>query len=237
MFKSETVQKAREKMHSVYAEINAAPESEKPQKAVISRGNRKIGRVLNVSIAPLLSCLAACPCMLYCYDIKAVIQYINVLFARVKNFWLAVNRPAVYFGTIENALAHRKTRKYFRWHVGGDIINAAYFAEMVEIAKRHTDFIFWTYTKKYGIVNAYCEKHGGRAAIPENPKIMFSEWDGMPVVNPFVFPLFSCKLKAGNKNHPDFYFYGLYKCPGNCDVCIENGRGCVAGESAYADEH
>lgn len=237
MFKEETVKKARERMLSVYAEINSKPETEKPQKAIISRGNRKIGRVLNVSISPLLSCLAGCPCMLYCYDIKAVVQYVNVLFARVKNLWLAINRPEIYFGTIEKAIQNRRTRKYFRWHVGGDILSPAYFGEMVAIAERHPDFIFWTYTKKYNIVNGFCDTHGGRGSIPENLKIMFSEWDGMPVVNPYDFPVFSCKLKAGNQNHPEEYFNGLYKCPGNCDICIENGRGCIAGESTFADEH
>ena len=164
-------------------------------------------------------------------------QYTGVRFARVKNLWLAVNAPAQYFGQIRLALANRRKNKFFRWHVGGDIISPSYFAEMVKIAREFPDFTFWTYTKKYHIVNNYVVENGGRECIPDNLKIMFSEWDGMPLLNPFNFPVFSCRLKAGNKNHTPEYFDTLHKCPGNCDICKATGRGCIAGESTFADEH
>lgn len=237
MFKEETVAKVESEMKRLYSEFTARAELGGLWFPSISKGNRKIGRVMNVSIAPLLSCRSDCPCRVFCYDIKACLQYTGVRLARVKNLWLAVNRPDVYFGKIRESLSRRKSHKFFRWHVGGDIISPAYFAEMVQIAREYPDFVFWTYTKKYFIVNNFCDKNGGRTAIPENLKIMFSEWDGMPVVNPYGFPEFSCKLKAGNKNHPESYFATLYKCPGNCDICKELGRGCLAGETTFADEH
>ena len=91
----------------------------------------------------------------------------------------------------------------------------------------------------YHIVNMYVVNHGGNraAAIPGNLHILFSEWDGMPLVNPFDFPIFTCRLKGGNKNHDDDFFKTMHKCPGNCDICKAAGRGCPAGESSYADEH
>lgn len=126
-----------------------------------------------------------------------------------------------------------------RWHVSGDIPDYDYLERMIKIAIDHPDFLFWTYTKNYFVVNEYVKNHSGDRfkAIPENLVIMFSEWDGMPLINPYNFPIFTCKLKEGNKNHKPEYFDGLYKCPGNCDICKGIKRGCIAGENTYADEH
>ena len=52
----------------------------------VSAGNSKIGRIKNISIAPILSCAGVCKyCMEHCYDIKAVLQYTNVAKARARN--------------------------------------------------------------------------------------------------------------------------------------------------------
>ena len=203
----------------------------------ISKGNRKIGRVMNVSLMPVITCANCIECKFYCYDIKACIQYTNtVLPARMRNTVLARDNMKEYFHQIDEACTRRKKNKFFRWHVAGDILNTEYFENMVEIARKHPDFIFWTYTKNYKVVNEYCEKYG-RSAIPFNLSIMFSEWDGMPLINPFNFPVFACKMKNGNKNRTEESFKGMHKCPGNCDICKENHRGCPYGESTYADEH
>lgn len=202
----------------------------------ISKGNKKIGRVHNVSIAPIITCGNCSHCSGFCYDVKANIQYKNVLNARARNTIIAMEHMDAYFTGIRYYISRRRAHKYFRWHVGGEIPNMAYFEQMVETAKMFPGWHFWTYTKMHGIVNLYCQKHG-RDAIPENFVIMFSEWDGMPLVNPYNFPIFTCKMKDGNKNHPVEFFNTLYKCPGNCDICKKAKRGCMAGESTYADEH
>ena len=108
---------------------------------------------------------------------------------------------------------------------------------MIRIAKNHSDFVFWTYTKNYNLVNEYCKEYS-KESIPANFHIMFSEWDGLTLNNPFNFPIFTCKMKDGNKNHPDkSYFDNMFKCPGNCDICKEYKLGCIAGINTYADEH
>lgn len=205
----------------------------------VSTGNRKIGRVMNVSTAPILGCGNCSKCMYFCYDIKAVNQYPNVIYARIKNLMIAQRDRAKYFGEIENKINRRRKNKYFRWHVAGDILDYEYFVKMVAIAKRHPDFVFWTYTKMYSIVNEYVVKNGGskQAAIPENLHIMFSEWDGMPLNNPYSFPIFTVKFKAGNINHEPEFFNSLYKCPGNCDLCKAAKKGCIGGQDTYCDEH
>lgn len=235
MFKKETLQKvsrqAKTMLHEKQGRIDHLHVS-------FSNGNSKIGRVLNVSVMPLLTCGNCGQCGPYCYDIKACVQYKNVLNARVNNTAMVFWARDRYFEEIDIKMFRRKKNKFMRWHVGGEIPDYDYFCRMVEIAKHHPDFIIWTYTKMYHFVNRYCKEHGGsKECIPAHFHIMFSEWDGTKMDNPYNFPMFTCKLKDGNKNHSPEYFTGLYKCPGNCDVCKAAGRGCLASETTYADEH
>ena len=209
-------------------------------KLCISSGNRKIGRVMNVSLPPIVTCSNCKECKFFCYDVKACLQYPDtVIDARIRNYMVFKKDINTYFQRIDDAMNRRRKNKFFRWHVAGDIINYDYFSRMVENAKNHPDFIIWTYTKNYNVVNKYVADHGGNRfiAIPHNFTIMFSEWDGMPLNNPYNFPVFSVKMKNGNKNHGADYFNNLYKCPGNCDVCKAARRGCPYGETVYADEH
>lgn len=238
MFKNETLKKYQDNMRKKIAELTAiARKNPDTLKTHFSNGNSKIGKVLNVSTAPVFTCHNCDGCRGFCYDIKACLQYTNtVLPARAENTVLAIHYRDKFFDEIEKKLKRRRAHKFFRWHVGGEIIDFDYFCRMVEVAKKFPDFYFWTYTKMYTIVNMYVEKYG-RDAIPKNFTIMFSEWDGMPIYNPYNFPVFSCKLKAGNKNHTPDYFNNLWKCPGNCDICKKAGRGCMAAENTYADEH
>ena len=194
-------------------------------KLCISKGNSKIGRALNVSLPPILSCGNCKECKHFCYDIRACLQYSNtVVQARARNFALLLKDRDRYFQQINDACSRRRANKMFRWHVSGDIIDLDYFVRMVEIARKHPDFIFWTYTKMYSIVNEYCDVYG-RDSIPENLSVMFSEWRGMPIVNPYNFGEFRA-LYAEESIPAETYY-----CPGNCDICKASRRGCIANEN------
>lgn len=197
----------------------------------VSVGNMKIGRSLNVSLAPILTCANCSGCKGYCYDVKANLQYPNVVDARARNTALLLEDRDAYFRRIDEAISRRRAHKFFRWHVAGDIVDVDYLARMVDIARAHPDFVFWTYTKNYSAVNEYCERRGGRVAIPGNLSIMFSEWRGMPMDNPYGFPEFSVVFKDDPVKPVGHY------CPGNCDICKAQHRGCIAGETTYCNEH
>ena len=200
-------------------------------KVCLSDGNRKIGKVMNVSTAPVFCCGNCAECRHLCYDIKACFQYENVRDARARNTVLARQNPEEYFRQIDEAISRRRTNKYFRWHVAGDILNYAYFENMVRIAEKHPDFLFWTYTKMYWIVNQYIDNHG---PLPSNLHVMFSEWRGMPMDNPHGMPEFRVVFHDDAvKPDPKTCHY----CPGNCDICKALHRGCVAGETTYCNEH
>ncbi len=194
-------------------------------KLCISKGNRKIGRAMNVSLPPILSCGNCKECQHFCYDIRACLQYPNtVIDARIRNWTILNKNRDKYFSLIDEACTRRRNNKMFRWHVSGEIVDIDYFCRMVEIARKHPDFTFWTYTKMYAIVNEYCDKYG-RESIPANFSVMFSEWRGVPMVNPYGFGEFRALYEGESIPKDAFY------CPSNCDICKANGRGCIVNEN------
>lgn len=205
-------------------------------KMAISTGNRKIGRVMNVSLPPIMTCANCKECKYLCYDVKACLQYPNtVIDARIRNLSILMKDRDEYFNRIDAAMSRRRKNKFFRWHVAGDIIDVDYFDRMVENAKKHSDFIIWTYTKNYAVVNEWIRQHGGnKNALPYNFTVMFSEWRGIEMVNPYKLPEFRVVFKSDAvKPDPKKVHY----CPGNCDICKALHRGCVAGETTYCNEH
>ena len=120
----------------------------------LSKGNRKIGLVMNVSLPPILTCHHCKECKHICYDIKACLQYPEtVIDARIRNYTIMTKDRNEYFNRIGSAMNKRRKNKFFRWHVAGDIVDYNYFDRMVKNAKEHPDFTIWTYTKEYEIVN------------------------------------------------------------------------------------
>lgn len=195
----------------------------------LSNGNRKIGKVMNVSLMPVMTCGNCKECKYYCYDIKACAQYPGtVIDARMRNTVILQKNRDEYFKRIDDAISRRRKNKYFRWHVSGDIVDIDYFSRMVEIARKHDDFTFWTYTKMYDIVNRWIDENG---ALPGNLSVMFSEWRGVPMNNPHGMPEFRVVFKDDAVKPVGHY------CPGNCDICKNLHRGCPVGETTYCNEH
>lgn len=231
MYTNESIRKALAIANATGRELDKLPASD--IEMCISDGNSKIGRVMNVSLMPVMTCGNCKECKYLCYDIKACLQYPGtVINARMRNTVLLRKDRAEYFRRIDAALSRRRKNKYFRWHVAGDIVDVDYFSNMVRLARKHPDFIFWTYTKMYSVVNEWCWRHGATSdAVPANLHVMFSEWRGMPMHNPYGFPEFRVVFKSDAVKPTGFY------CPGNCDVCKAAGRGCLAGETTYCNEH
>ena len=231
MFSVESIKKVSKEMQETRKVYEEKPVEE--IKLCISTGNRKIGKTLNVSLPPIMTCANCKECMFYCYDIKACLQYPNtVIDARIRNLVILMKDRDEYFNRIEKRIIRRKTHKAFRWHVAGDIVDVDYFDRMVGIAKRHPDFVFWTYTKNYAAVNAWIAENGGKKdAIPESLSVMFSEWRGLKMDNPYELPEFRVIFEG--EAEPE----NAWICPGNCDECLASGRGCPNHETGYVHEH
>lgn len=238
MYKLETIKNLLNSFNLITKEYEAKLENNETVTACISCGNRKIGRVMNFSLAPIITCGHRCAvCMHECYDIKACIQYKAVMNARIRNTVLARKAREDMMNFIIAKCARRKKNKYFRWHVSGDIIDIDYFDWMVKIARMFPEFRFWTYTKQYEIVNEYVKNHGGDrfTALPDNLVVMFSRWDGIEMINPYNFPEFYAVhedlIDKVLSESEDVY------CCGNCEKCIEKQTGCVFGKSCFIKIH
>ena len=236
MFKAETIKKIRKQLQDAHDYFTELLKKGVFLKVSITKGNKKIGKTHNVSLAPMLTCGDACRvCCGVCYDGKACLQYTNVRNARAKNTAIMEHDLNDYFNQIDNYISRIRKNKYFRFHVGGDIPNDAYFEKMIGLARKYPDWIFWTYTKQYHIVNKYCRNHGNtKNCIPSNLSIMFSAWDGLPMHNPFGFAefIFIKKENATPEN-----ISGKNLCNGNCQYCIENKCNCVVNKTTHVIEH
>lgn len=186
----------------------------------ISDGNDKMGHIRSVSILPVLTCPARCreTCAKDCYAVGMCFDGVKGASMRrsyARNTALWMLRPDLYFAAIDYA---GKINRFFRWHVSGDIPNAAYFAEMVIIAVNNPGCKFLAFTKQWEIVNAWIDENG---ALPSNLQIIFSGWfDEMPI-NPYNLPVAVPVMAADADKYPDRAL-----CGGNCETCACRGCGC-----------
>lgn len=181
----------------------------------ISTGNRKMGAVPSVSLLPFLTCPARCKdtCGGDCYAAKIANLYPAVLKSYARNTALAMYNPVAYWNGIDKAV---KGARFFRFHVSGDIINGAYFENMVKVAANNPHCNILAFTKRYEIVNTWIRKNG---ALPENLKILFSAWDNLDPINPYNLPE---SIAFGNEGPAEDWKI----CGGNCFECGCRGVGC-----------
>ena len=231
MYTNETLKKYHDKLENAIAFYARFPVES--LEICISGGNMKVGNVPNVSLPPVKTCGNNCKlCIHKCYDIKACMQYENVMNARSRNYSILMRNYDLYWKQLREKLSRMKT-KYFRFHVGGDIISELYFSDMVKTARMFPHIRFWTYTKQLEYVNAFIEKNGGTLAkaVPDNLSVMASVWAGNPIDNPYGLPVFYVYM------HGQSAPVGMWHCPSDCKYCIEHGRGCPFGESSCIEEH
>lgn len=197
-------------------------------KISISTGNSKMGAIPSVSLPPIITCPHGAPCAKKCYAAKLCRIYPSVKKAYQNNLDILNNNEMEYWQQVMKAA---KMTKYFRYHVSGDIPDEHYFNWMLSIADTVKETQFLAFTKKYDMVNnaIACGIH-----IPENLHIIFSEWDGITIPNPYNLPTAAVIFKGtAPKEH--------YKiCGGNCAECACQGVGCWGlkkGETIAFYEH
>ncbi len=175
----------------------------------ISDRNSKLGKVPNVSLAPIETCDKNLPCYKSCYAMKSYRLYPSTKNAWNNNTELARTDLDTFFGDIHKYIDKKKKPvPFFRWHVGGDILNEEYFLGMVQLAIDNPQTIFLAFTKKYHIVNEYS------GTIPANFTIVFSAWPGLDMDNPDNYPI--AWMQDGTETRvPD----KTLECPGNCETC------------------
>ena len=186
----------------------------------LSKGNTKLGAIVNVSLPPVVTCHNCSNCKLYCYAVRSYHRAENVSNAWNDNYLYFLNDQAGYFRDISKAL---KRKRFFRWHVSGDIVNHDYLIGMIQVAKDNPKCQFLAFTKAYQIVNQAIDNG---AIIPANLHLLFSAAPGNEMPNPHRLPECHINFEDPSKNT---YCGGAeyeYHCTGNCTECAVNCCGC-----------
>ena len=195
----------------------------------ISAGNRKMGAIPSVSLPPIITCPNCKECAKKCYAAKMCRIYPSVKKAYDNNLDILRRNPVAFWTQVKAAAS---MTRYFRFHVSGDIINRAYFENiMVATAQALPATRFLAFTKNYKAVNDYLNDGN---EIPENLKIIFSEWGDMEINNPHKLPTAAVIFK-GQQPRPEWKI-----CGGNCAECACQGVGCweiKSGETIAFYEH
>lgn len=198
------------------------------KKISISNGNSKMGAIPSVSLPACVTCNPSAPCFKKCYAAKLERIYSSVKNAYARNLDILNANPVAYWQQVKAAAV---VTRFFRYHVSGDIPNAAYFAEMVKTAEEIPTTKFLAFTKQYKTVNGFIN---GGGVIPENLKIIFSSWGAWKCENPHNLPTSEVIFK-GCEPSEDWKI-----CGGNCTECACRGVGCWEvknGETIAFYEH
>ena len=186
----------------------------------ISSGNSKLGAIMNISLPPVVTCHNCSTCKHYCYAVRSYNRLPDTAAAWNENYLLFLTDPSVYFATISHAV---KTQRFFRWHVSGDIVNAAYLQGMIRVAKENPKCEFLAFTKAYQIVN---QAIATGSVIPSNLHILFSAAPGVDMPNPYRLPECHINFADPSKNTYCGGAEYVHNCGGNCTECAINGCGC-----------
>lgn len=199
----------------------------------ISFNNTKLGTFIpSVSVSPCMSCRKDAPCKKECYAQRGNFTFPNVVKSMSENYTFYRNYPREYFNDILRQIKSNMIEyRYFRWHVGGDIVDSNYLIGMVWIARQLPRTRFLCFTKKFQLVNDWlCLNE-----LPKNLRIIFSAWDKNFIVdNPFALPVayVSFKDKTRNPLIPEL----AIPCKGDCEHCLSCWT-LKNGQNVYFDEH
>ena len=194
----------------------------------ISKGNRKMGAIPSVSLPACITCNPSAPCFKQCYAAKIERIYKTARESYQRNLDILKADPGEYWLQVKAAAM---VNRFFRYHVSGDIPNPDYFVQMIKLAKELPNTNFLAFTKQYNIVNQFINDGG---AIPNNLKIIFSNWGSWKCDNPHNLP--QCEVIFNGDNVPDQWKI----CGGNCTECAINGCGCFflkPGDVTIIDQH
>lgn len=197
-------------------------------KISISPGNIKMGAIPSVSLPPVVTCASGCKCASKCYAARMCRLRKSVSAAYNRNLDILTTDPAAFWLQVKAAAM---VTKYFRFHVAGDIVDTEYLRQMCAVAEFTGTTQILAFTKKYDLVNEYMAQGG---TIPANLHLIFSEWPGMPMENPYNFPVAHVIFK-GQRPADNWKI-----CGGNCADCACQGVGCwelSSGEHIAFYEH
>ena len=205
----------------------------------LTTGNTKMGRVLNISLPPVLTCDHNLPCYQKgCYALRSAYN----LHPEVRNAWdgnYAVWKASwsMYGNAVRKAVAKLRPT-LFRWHVGGDIPGfyeeaGAYIEVVTQVAAAFPDVRFWMTTKKHDVVDRDCNRREIR--VCPNLSVTLSMWPGLPC-KPALRRRWPTAWVDDPKNPDPRIPADAKKCGGRCESCAMCW-GMKAGDSVVFKKH
>lgn len=195
----------------------------------ISKGNSKLGAIPSVSLPSIKTC-RQCACREKCYAQKLERIRSSVRSAYQHNLEVLINEPTTYWREVEASVM---MSRFFRFHVSGDIPNAAYLENMAAVAGRNAHCEILCFTKRYEMVNEFIQKNG---ELPGNLHMIFSGWVGLDMDNPFSLPEAHVRYRDGSTTARE----DAIECGGNCTECALTEGGCWSlqkGQQVIFNEH
>lgn len=175
--------------------------------AVVSFSNSKLGGAIpSINLPAGVTCRPDAPCFKDCYAMRGNFRFKAVRQSHLLNLEMYNQDPNGYFKEI---VEKTKFSTYARCFSSGDIPDSYYFAKMAEVARINKNTKYLVFTKKGYIVNDYIDK-GNK--IPNNLRIIFSDWYGWTQPNPYNFPVSNILQDGDSKG---------YVCPGKCAECLK----------------
>ena len=184
------------------------------QKISISQGNSKMGAIPSVSLPACITCNPDAPCFKECYALRIERRYTRSRAAYAHNLQVLRDDPAAYWLQVKAAAM---CTRFFRYHVSGDIPDSAYLFNMIKTAEDLPHTTFLAFTKQYKIINDYIN---GGGIIPDNLKIILSNWGAWKCNNPHSLP--TCEIIFKDTTPAESWKV----CGGNCTECACRGIGC-----------
>lgn len=187
----------------------------------LSRGNTKMGKVLNISLPPPRSCDTSLPCFKKgCYAMRTAYN----LYPDVRKAWNGNmdswdSSAYDYRKAIVQGIQKVKPA-LFRWHVGGDIPGGpnegSFYVEhiVIHIAKLFPDVRFWMTTKKYDVVKACATK----IRKCPNLSVVLSMWPGVKC-HSATRRAWPTAWMLDPKDPDPRIPKDAKACPGRCDTC------------------
>lgn len=141
----------------------------------LSDGNSKTGNAINLNFPIEYTCNHSCECYKegLCYAEQGCYLFSSnqALYSENLNFFIE-NTSDDFISAVQFAIDFFGYR-LFRYFTCGDILNKRFFDCMIKIAQNNPAVEFWSYTKKYEIVNNWIDENGD---LPKNLSIIFSHW-------------------------------------------------------------
>lgn len=204
--------------------------------AAITAGNKKIGHTPNFSLPAYFACpgqakktCGNCHNKAFCYAFKDY-RYPTVTACRFINWYLARNKPEDLKRQMVDFIDKYYAKHghfYFRLHESGDFYSVEYLDLIISVANDCCGKVtFYTYSKSFDVLLKRAD------SIPDNLKILISEWDGLDVP-PDLYKHFS---SASVIMSPAECPKGAYLCPasGKKDdpmTCEKCGYMCAKGRN------